>query len=78
MAAMNVTDLTEQVKAWLRSKDQPMTQTAAELGVSYFWLQRFLKDQMQNMTTKRLQFLVTRMQAEQRPKGKTTPPRISA
>ncbi len=61
---MDVTELKSKVRDWLRAKPGPMTAKARELGVSYFWLQRFMKGQIDNVTTDRLQFLVERMQSE--------------
>ena len=61
---MDVTELKTKVREWLRSKPGPMTTKARELNVSYFWLQRFLKGQIDNVTTDRLQMLVERMERE--------------
>lgn len=71
-SGMDVTILLEEVREWLRSKPGPVTKKALELGVSYFWLQRFLKDNdpQNNLTTDRLQMLVERMQAEKRASNK--------
>jgi hypothetical protein len=63
---MDVTELKYQVREWLRNKPGPLTQKARELGVSYFWLQRFAKGGLENITTDRLQLLVERMNADRR------------
>lgn len=72
-SGMDVTILLEEVREWLRAKPGPVTKKALELGVSYFWLQRFLKDNdpQNNLTTDRLQMLVERMQADQRASNKS-------
>ena len=61
---LDVTELKTKVRTWLRAKPGPMTVKARELGVSYFWLQRFMKGQIDNVTTDRLQMLVEIMEAE--------------
>lgn len=61
---MDVTELKEKVRTWLREKPGPMTDKARDLDVSYFWLQRFLKGEIENITTDRLQYLVEKMNAE--------------
>jgi hypothetical protein len=73
--AMDVTMLKTKVREWLRAKPGPMTTKARELGVSYFWLQRFMKGQIDNVTTDRLQFLVERMESEHaaKPRQKKLP-----
>jgi len=69
---MDVTILKREVRTWLADLPGPMTKKAKDLNVSYFWLQRFMKGQLENITTDRLQFLVERMHEEQ---GKRTPPK---
>ena len=61
---MDVTELKTKVRAWLRAKPGPMTVKARELGVSYFWLQRFMKGQMDNPRSDRLQMLIERMESD--------------
>ena len=61
---MDVTELKTKVRTWLRAKPGRMTVKARVLGVSYFWLQRFMKGQIDNVTTDRLQMLVEIMEAE--------------
>lgn len=68
---MDVTMLKQEVREWLRAKPGPMTRKAVELDVSYFWLQRFMKGQIDNVTTDRLQMLVERMHAERPAKSRT-------
>lgn len=61
---MDVTILIKEVRDWLHAKPGPITTKARDLEVSYFWLQRFMKGEIQNITTDRLQHLIERMQAE--------------
>lgn len=61
---MDVTMLKKEVRDWLHKKPGPITTKAKELNVSYFWLQRFMKGELENITTDRLQLLVERMNAE--------------
>jgi hypothetical protein len=78
---MDVADLMQQVRAWLQSKPGPITEKAKELEVSYFWLQRFMKGELENITTDRLQYLVERMHAESsssNPRSRPSRPRASA
>lgn len=65
-SGMDVTILLEEVRDWLRKKPGNRSVKARELDVSYFWLQRFMKGQITNITTDRLQMLVERMEAEKR------------
>ena len=58
--------LMREVRDWLHEMPGPITDKAKELGVSYFWLQRFMNGQINNVTTDRLQLLVERMHADQR------------
>lgn len=58
--------LMREVRDWLHDMPGPITDKAKELGVSYFWLQRFMNGQINNVTTDRLQLLVERMHADQR------------
>lgn len=67
---MDVTVLMREVRDWLHEKPGPITTKARELGVSYFWLQRFMKGELQNITTDRLQLLVERMHAERKRSGR--------
>lgn len=69
---MDVTKLLQEVQDWLHEKPGPITKKAVELNVSYFWLQRFMKGEMQNITTDRLQMLVERMHADKRKKPLTS------
>lgn len=57
--------LIKEVRDWLREMPGPITDKAKDLDVSYFWLQRFMKGEFDNITTDRLQFLVERMRADQ-------------
>lgn len=65
---MDVTMLKQEVRDWLHKKPGPITTKAKELNVSYFWLQRFMKGELENITTDRLQFLVERMNADKAPR----------
>jgi hypothetical protein len=69
---MDVTILKREVRDWLKAKPGPITRKAKELEVSYFWLQRFMKGEIDNITTDRLQFLVERMQEEKSSKRRAS------
>jgi hypothetical protein len=64
---MNVGELKRQVRDWLNSKNEPITEIARDLNISYFWVQRFMKGDLDNPRSNRLEYLVGRMQAEKRP-----------
>lgn len=74
---MNVTELKAQVRAWLVAKQEggtPITEIARELNISYFWVQRFIKGELDNPRSDRLQYLVGRMQGEQGYLAEPKPP----
>lgn len=69
--------LKQEVRDWLHKKPGPITTKAKELNVSYFWLQRFMKGELENITTDRLQFLVERMHADKTPRRSFSEARAS-